>query len=246
MPSLQAPALSRPAAPLPWRARRSPRPPGDGAAGAPWLWRDQTLSLPGLGRRPHVRALLQRRREGWGRARLVLGAFHPGLGQGCQRRRGHRLSLLGVMRRVGHVPGQAHLTCRGHPRWRVAARLPALLGGAQAMQLGSRQGTRGLVVGGLHHRLGGCAAAGLARACALRFCCGSALPLGLALPPWPAPPTASWPPQACSGAPHGGPTRRGVRPPAGCRAPLPPRRPAAMPASPRPQSPRADAPLPAS
>src|SRR5262249_61354325 len=47
------------------------------------------------------------------------------------------------------------------------------------MQLGIGKVTLGLVVRGLHHRLGGFAVACLARPYTLRFCCGSRLTLGL-------------------------------------------------------------------
>src|SRR3989475_10471553 len=90
---------------------------------------------------------------------------------------------------------------------------PALVVGAHDMQLGIRKVTLGLVVGGLHHRLGGFAAAGLARPRALRFCFRSALTLGLRLPLGLRPPPPHCRIHLCQAPPTAGPRRGAVVPP---------------------------------
>ena len=52
-----------------------------------------------------VRAVIQRRRDGVGLARLVLGKRNTGLGQGRQGRLGYWLRLLLVVRGVGDITG---------------------------------------------------------------------------------------------------------------------------------------------
>ena len=52
-----------------------------------------------------VIAVIQRRRDGLGLARLVLGKRNPGLGEGRQGRLGYWLRLLLVVRGVGDITG---------------------------------------------------------------------------------------------------------------------------------------------
>ena len=123
-------------------------------------------------------ALRQRRRDGWDRARRILGAFQTGRGQAGQRGRGQGLRLVWVVRHVGPVTGHDTLPWRVPTRWRVAAILPALGGGAPARQRGSRPGALGLVVGRRAPRWRGVAAACLPRRRPLGRRGGAPLPVG--------------------------------------------------------------------
>jgi len=137
-----------------------------------------------------VIAVIQRRRDGVGLARLVLGGLNTGLGQGGERGVGHRHGLLFVVRRIGHVTGQDDLTRPVHTGWRIATVLPAFVMGWQDRQLGVGDIGLRFVLRGLFHRLGRFASALRACPLALRFGGGSLLALrlgfrfGLDLSPW--------------------------------------------------------------
>jgi hypothetical protein len=67
--------------------------------------RIESSGLQGHHGRFTVIAIIQGRRDGLDSARRILGALQTRLAEGCQRRLGHRLGLLFVVRRLGHIAG---------------------------------------------------------------------------------------------------------------------------------------------
>src|SRR3989454_6457635 len=96
---------------------------------------DVWIASSGLSRlhgRLTVRAIIHGRRDGVGEAQLVLSVLNTRLGQIGQRRLGDRLSLLFVMRGIGHITGSNDRTRPVHTRLGIAAVLPPLVVGPHA------------------------------------------------------------------------------------------------------------------
>src|SRR4029453_16009205 len=121
----------------------------------------------------------QSRRDSLDSACRILGTLQTRLVEGCERRLGHRLGLLFVVRRLGHITGQDDLTRPIYTCLGIATVVPALVVGPHDMQLGIRKVALGLVVGAVLQRFRSLAAPFLPRPLALRLSVGSALTLGL-------------------------------------------------------------------
>src|SRR4030095_7932976 len=126
-----------------------------------------------------IMSIIQSRRDSLDSACRILGTLQTRLVEGCERRLGHRLGLLFVVRRLGHITGQDDLTRPIYTCLGIATVVPALVVGPHDMQLGIRKVALGLVVGAVLQRFRSLAAPFLPRPLALRLSVGSALTLGL-------------------------------------------------------------------